>query len=80
LLNQEWETKTKMKKSFEQIKSEYIELINRVFEIEKKNFGNFTFAEASELIRIRARLEHEIADKIRLLNDIQNLSQIEVQQ
>jgi len=68
-----------MSKSFEEIKSEYLRINAEIIEFEKKNFGNLDFDEARLLIEIKIRLEDEIIDKLRLLNDLRNLNKINLE-
>ena len=67
-----------MLKTFEEIKSEYLRLNQDLLQLEEQNSENFSFEEVQQLIKIKARLEHEIADKIRLMNDLQSLRRIEL--
>ena len=68
-----------MSKSFEEIKSEYFRISAEIIEFEKKNFGNLDFDEARLLVEIKIRLEDEIIDKLRLLNDLRNLNKIKLE-
>jgi len=67
-----------MLKTFEEIKSEYLRLNQDLLQLEEQNSENFSFEEVQQLVKIKARLEHEIADKIRLMNDLQSLRRIEL--
>lgn len=64
------------KLSFSEIKNEFHRLRAELTQLETRGFGEMNFEEAQLLLAAQRKLEHEILDKLRLLNDFQILNRI----
>lgn len=64
------------KLTFSEIKNEFHRLRAELTALSDKGFGEMNFEEARLLLAAQRKLEHEILDKLRLLNDFQILNRI----